>query len=331
MSHLQGLLHRTGAVRYVRDSLNEAADAWHRFWFEPADALMLGIMRLLCGWMLFYNLLIWTLDRRPRPATPGSRASYSSVAICLLVLAVDWRHLSVADPLFVSADCGDVLRRLCDSHHLGAQLSHYDLLFAASSCCEFWIRSDPGYDVSVSGIVPLRRGDFGGQPDSKVVAPPKGSHTGCRTSQVRVGSNGKSSDPAAPVCNLFLVRLFKAEGYDMVDRRSHVECGRQSGIPDPRSHMDGMDTVAPVSDGACHYRVGSIFHCTGLEPSAAAFRACDGDNDARGDRGVPGDVDVRTHHDVCVPVVCRSRDLADSIRSDACSLHPPSLSSIDCR
>ena len=62
MSHLQGLLHRTGAVRYVRDSLNEAADAWHRFWFEPADALMLGIIRLLCGWMLFYNLLIWTLD-----------------------------------------------------------------------------------------------------------------------------------------------------------------------------------------------------------------------------------------------------------------------------
>ena len=62
MSHLQGLLHRTGAVQYVRDSLNEAADAWHRFWFEPADALMLGIIRLLCGWMLFYNLLIWTLD-----------------------------------------------------------------------------------------------------------------------------------------------------------------------------------------------------------------------------------------------------------------------------
>lgn len=62
MSHLQGLLHRTGAVRYVRQSLNDAADAWHRFWFEPADALMLGVIRLLCGWMLFYNLLIWTLD-----------------------------------------------------------------------------------------------------------------------------------------------------------------------------------------------------------------------------------------------------------------------------
>ena len=62
MSHLQGLVARTGAVRYVRQSLNEMADAWHRFWFKPADALMLGIIRVLCGWMLFYNLLIWTLD-----------------------------------------------------------------------------------------------------------------------------------------------------------------------------------------------------------------------------------------------------------------------------
>ncbi len=43
-------------------SLRTASDAWHKFWFEPADPLMLGIMRLLTGWMLFYNLLIWSLD-----------------------------------------------------------------------------------------------------------------------------------------------------------------------------------------------------------------------------------------------------------------------------
>lgn len=54
-------------LRYIgfnlfRQMWTNAATAWHQFWFEPADPLMLGIIRLLGGWMLFYNLLIWTLD-----------------------------------------------------------------------------------------------------------------------------------------------------------------------------------------------------------------------------------------------------------------------------
>lgn len=34
------------------------------FWFRPADTLTLGIMRVLTGWMLTYNLLVWGLDLR---------------------------------------------------------------------------------------------------------------------------------------------------------------------------------------------------------------------------------------------------------------------------
>lgn len=40
----------------------EAVNAWNRFWFEPADPLMLGVIRILTAWMLFYNLAVWTLD-----------------------------------------------------------------------------------------------------------------------------------------------------------------------------------------------------------------------------------------------------------------------------
>ena len=46
----------------VRRSVNEGIAAWHHFWFDPMDPLMLGIVRLLTGWMLFYNLLVWSLQ-----------------------------------------------------------------------------------------------------------------------------------------------------------------------------------------------------------------------------------------------------------------------------
>lgn len=62
MSRGLRLLQRSGMVAYVRGFFSDALGAWHRFWFEPADPLMLGIIRLLCGWMLFYNLTVWTLD-----------------------------------------------------------------------------------------------------------------------------------------------------------------------------------------------------------------------------------------------------------------------------
>lgn len=42
--------------------LHTAYQAWHNFWFRPADTLTLGIMRLLTGGMLVYNLLVWSLD-----------------------------------------------------------------------------------------------------------------------------------------------------------------------------------------------------------------------------------------------------------------------------
>lgn len=43
-------------------SIRDAASAWSKFWFDPADPYTLGIIRLLTGWMLVYNLLVWGID-----------------------------------------------------------------------------------------------------------------------------------------------------------------------------------------------------------------------------------------------------------------------------
>ncbi len=42
--------------------LREAWATWREFWFKPADPLMLGVIRILTGMMLTYNLLIWGTD-----------------------------------------------------------------------------------------------------------------------------------------------------------------------------------------------------------------------------------------------------------------------------
>lgn len=49
-------------IRPIRTRLHAMAEAWHRFWFDPVDPLIIGVIRFLTGWMLFYNLLVWTLD-----------------------------------------------------------------------------------------------------------------------------------------------------------------------------------------------------------------------------------------------------------------------------
>jgi hypothetical protein len=61
MLQARGLLRSSGVV-WLRQYINGCLEAWDKFWFEPADPLMLGIIRLLGGWMLFYNLAVWTLD-----------------------------------------------------------------------------------------------------------------------------------------------------------------------------------------------------------------------------------------------------------------------------
>ncbi len=61
MLQARGLLRSSGVV-WLRQYVNGSLEAWHRFWFERADPLMLGIIRLLGGWMLFYNLAVWTMD-----------------------------------------------------------------------------------------------------------------------------------------------------------------------------------------------------------------------------------------------------------------------------
>ena len=62
MSQGTGLLQRYGGIRWMQHSIRQVFSAWDRFWFEPADPVLLGIIRVLCGWMLFYNLAVWTLD-----------------------------------------------------------------------------------------------------------------------------------------------------------------------------------------------------------------------------------------------------------------------------
>lgn len=51
-----------GLLDSIRNTADQAGATWHRFWFEPLDPLMLGVMRLLTGWLLFYNLLTWSLQ-----------------------------------------------------------------------------------------------------------------------------------------------------------------------------------------------------------------------------------------------------------------------------
>lgn len=62
MSFREGDPASGSRLNSLRKMPREAVSAWFRFWFEPADAFLLGIMRLLTGWMLFYNLLVWSLE-----------------------------------------------------------------------------------------------------------------------------------------------------------------------------------------------------------------------------------------------------------------------------
>ena len=48
-----------------------AVERWHAFWFTPADPLPLGLIRILTGGMLLYNLLIWGTDLTAFFATDG--------------------------------------------------------------------------------------------------------------------------------------------------------------------------------------------------------------------------------------------------------------------
>lgn len=57
-----GLLSHSSIVQCVLRRIRDSEKAWHRFWFEPADPILLGFLRLLTGGMLGYNLLVWTLD-----------------------------------------------------------------------------------------------------------------------------------------------------------------------------------------------------------------------------------------------------------------------------
>ena len=42
--------------------LGDCSAAWDRFWFQPRDPFVLGIMRVLVGLIVFYTHLVWSLE-----------------------------------------------------------------------------------------------------------------------------------------------------------------------------------------------------------------------------------------------------------------------------
>ncbi len=46
---------------YWRELAEWLAQCWDRFWFRPARAETLCLLRVLCGWMLLYTHAVWTL------------------------------------------------------------------------------------------------------------------------------------------------------------------------------------------------------------------------------------------------------------------------------
>jgi uncharacterized membrane protein YphA (DoxX/SURF4 family) len=49
-------------LRQCLSASHAAAEQWRNFWFAPADPFTLGMIRVLTGSMLVYNLLVWGLD-----------------------------------------------------------------------------------------------------------------------------------------------------------------------------------------------------------------------------------------------------------------------------
>jgi hypothetical protein len=45
----------------IREYFLHWRQAWNRFWFTPADPIVLGLLRILVGSMLFYTQLVWSL------------------------------------------------------------------------------------------------------------------------------------------------------------------------------------------------------------------------------------------------------------------------------
>jgi hypothetical protein len=50
------------SARVIRAWFDDAWSAWDRFWFQPLDPAMLGVIRILTGAMLFYTHAVWSLN-----------------------------------------------------------------------------------------------------------------------------------------------------------------------------------------------------------------------------------------------------------------------------
>ena len=53
---------KTSVLERSLSKLRAGCSRWNEFWFKPEDPFTLGMIRVLTGWMLSYNLLVWGLD-----------------------------------------------------------------------------------------------------------------------------------------------------------------------------------------------------------------------------------------------------------------------------
>lgn len=84
---------------YFRELRSAALDGWDRFWFTPAPAHTLGLVRILAGAMMFYTHLVWTLDL---DAFFGSQSWLDHAAVAALQAdGSAWSPLWLCEPRVV--------------------------------------------------------------------------------------------------------------------------------------------------------------------------------------------------------------------------------------
>lgn len=97
-------------IAIIRCGLLRARDAWLRFWFEPADPLPLGLIRILTGLMLTYSLCVWGLDLQaffgddllqPREAIEMLHEGNAMFSL-LLYVPQEWMFAALAASILVS-------------------------------------------------------------------------------------------------------------------------------------------------------------------------------------------------------------------------------------
>ena len=278
-----------GVLTCVRRVLDQGVAVWHRFWFDPLDPLMLGMMRLLTGWMLFYNLLVWSLQletffgRNGLQPLGAVKRLYESRFVFSFWLWVDDQYLW---PVHIA--CLVVAAMFC----IGAATR-------VTSILAFLIT------ISYSQRVPVANFGFDqvlGMMCLYLAMAPCGTAISVDNLLRKWWLRRKS-----PVANFTPIRFASAR---MASRLIQL-------------HLCAIDFWAGFSKlkGPTWWTGEAMWNVIANQEYQTAEAICtgDGDSDAYRDRCIPGDVDVWTDHDICISLVRRSGDLADS----NCPAQPP--------